>query len=131
MKSTNIYKKINNKGITIISLAVTVIILIILAGISINTIIGEDGVVESAKEQKILQTKTIILEELELAKGYIAREGKGYTDLEKYIDYINEKGLNNYKVTEIVNIDETNAKIIIDGQYVYILTQIGNDVIIK
>ena len=40
------------KGITIISLVVTIIILIILAGISINLILGEDGLITKAKQAK-------------------------------------------------------------------------------
>ena len=39
-------------GITIISLVVTIIILIILAGISINLTIGEDGLITKAKQAK-------------------------------------------------------------------------------
>ncbi len=43
-------KKFNqNKGITLIALIVTIIVLIILAGISIGAITGEDGIIESAK----------------------------------------------------------------------------------
>ena len=40
------------KGITIISLVVTIIILIILAGISINLTIGQDGLITKAKQAK-------------------------------------------------------------------------------
>ena len=40
------------KGITIISLVVTVVILIILSGISINLTLGEDGLITKAKQAK-------------------------------------------------------------------------------
>ncbi|MNS90754.1 hypothetical protein D3C72_1248170 [compost metagenome] len=46
-----------NKGITLIALIVTIIVLIILAGISINILIGENGILtkaELAKEQSSL-----------------------------------------------------------------------------
>ena len=39
-------------GITLISLVVTIIILIILAGISVNLILGQDGIINKAKEAK-------------------------------------------------------------------------------
>ena len=39
-------------GITLVSLVVTIIILIILAGISINLIIGQDGLITKAKQAK-------------------------------------------------------------------------------
>ena len=40
------------KGITLISLAVTIVVLLILAGISINTVVGDNGIIE---KQKVLQ----------------------------------------------------------------------------
>ena len=39
-------------GITLVGLVVTIIVLIILAGISINTIIGENGIITKAKQAK-------------------------------------------------------------------------------
>ena len=41
-----------NKGITLIALVITIIILIILAGISINLILGQNGVIGKAKKAK-------------------------------------------------------------------------------
>lgn len=49
----------NNKGITLIALIVTIIVLIILAGISINLMLGNFGVItktEEAKEENLKQT---------------------------------------------------------------------------
>ena len=37
------------KGITLISLAVTIVVLLILAGISINTVVGDNGIIKSTK----------------------------------------------------------------------------------
>ena len=42
----------NNKGITLVALVVTIIILIILAGISINMLIGTDGLITKAQQAK-------------------------------------------------------------------------------
>ena len=42
----------NQKGITLVSLVVTIIILIILAGISISTLLGEKGIITKAKQAK-------------------------------------------------------------------------------
>ena len=38
------------RGITIISLVVTIVVLLILAGVSISTLVGENGVVDNAKK---------------------------------------------------------------------------------
>ena len=42
----------NSKGITLITLAVTIIVLIILAGVSINMLVGENGIIKKAQEAK-------------------------------------------------------------------------------
>ena len=41
-----------NRGITLISLVITIILLIILAGIGINLSLGEDGLFNKAKYSK-------------------------------------------------------------------------------
>ena len=45
-------KQLRETGMTMVSLVVTIIILIILAGISINVTIGEDGIITKAKQAK-------------------------------------------------------------------------------
>ena len=42
------------RGITIISLVVTIVVLLILAGVSISTLVGENGVVDNAKIHRII-----------------------------------------------------------------------------
>ena len=49
----------NNKGVTLVALVVTIIVLIILAGISINLLLGDNGIITIAKKAK---------ENIELAK---------------------------------------------------------------
>ena len=39
------------KGITLIALVITIVVLMILAGVSINTVVGDDGIIQKAKEQ--------------------------------------------------------------------------------
>lgn len=50
----NLQKK-EEKGITLVALVITIIVLIILAGIAINMTIGENGIFTRAKEAKRLQ----------------------------------------------------------------------------
>ena len=40
----------NNNGITIVALVVTIVVLLILAGVSINLVLGNNGVISKAKE---------------------------------------------------------------------------------
>ena len=41
-----------NKGITLVALVVTIVVLLILAGVSINLVLGENGLINNAKEAK-------------------------------------------------------------------------------
>ena len=59
----NVY---NPKGITLISLVITIILLIILAGIVINIAVGENGIIKIAKQTRENYNKASIKEELEL-----------------------------------------------------------------
>ena len=48
-------KKKYEKGITLVALVVTIVVLLILAGVSISTVIGDNGIITKAKEA---ETKT-------------------------------------------------------------------------
>ena len=41
-----------NKGVTLIALAVTIIVMLILAGVSINLFTGENSIIKQAKKSK-------------------------------------------------------------------------------
>ena len=61
------------KGITLVALVVTIIVLIILAGVSISLLFGQYGVVKKAKEATKLQTNAVDYENASLtnAEHYI------------------------------------------------------------
>ena len=42
----------NNKGITLVALVVTIVVLLILAGVSINLVLGNNGIIAKAQEAK-------------------------------------------------------------------------------
>lgn len=44
--------KYNRKGITLISLVVTIVVLLILAGITIGTLAGDNGIIKNANDSK-------------------------------------------------------------------------------
>ncbi len=56
-------KKISNKGITLIALVITIIVLLILAAVSIATLTGDNGILTKAEEAK---EDTIVAQEKEL-----------------------------------------------------------------
>ena len=67
----------NNKGITLVALVVTIIILIILAGISINLVLGDNGIITIAKKAKENTELAKIEEEKELNELYAQLETEG------------------------------------------------------
>ena len=46
-------RKLKEKGITLIALIVTIVVLLILAGVSISLVTGKNGLIEKAKEGKV------------------------------------------------------------------------------
>ena len=115
-KSKKTYMKGNN-GITLIALIVTIIILIILAGISINLVLGENGIIQKAKEASEASTRAEAEEKLnmDIMDMYIDYEQKGKSltlqDLSNLPKYDNN-------ITE-VNIEQEKAIVIYDGKYVF------------
>ena len=92
-KSRNNYMK-GNKGITLIALVVTIIILIILAGISINLVLGENGIIQKSKSAKELSEEQTAKEKLsiELQSLLVNKEtSKNYND-EIFDEYLINKG---------------------------------------
>lgn len=85
----------NKNGITLIALVVTIIVLLILAGVTISLVVGQNGIVGKANVAKVKQDAASVLEQLQLKAfdldidGYI--QG-GYVDkvqqlkAEGYID---------------------------------------------
>ena len=70
---TNILKK--EKGITLIALVVTIVVLLILAGVSLNLVIGNNGIITKSKEARIVTRADNAEDEVELWKSnnYIAK----------------------------------------------------------
>ena len=60
-------KQSNNKGITLIALVITIIVLLILAGISIATLMGQNGIFSQANNAKIQQSHGNVKDALSLA----------------------------------------------------------------
>lgn len=76
-------KKTRAKGITLIALVVTVVILIILAGISINLVLGENGIISKAQESKLKSDNATVSDSLKMmiARYSIDDMGEGKTDV--------------------------------------------------
>ncbi len=103
---------ISNQAITLISLVITIIILIILAGVAINLSIGENGIFKRVKIGKEQYMEAQAREKLEtvLIEAVIEKEtNENYNNKEFLDNMLEEKGMN---VNEnIVIVDNYNFKI--------------------
>lgn len=83
MKKREIIKE--NKGITIVALVITIIVLLVLAGVSLSLVLGENGIVKKAQEARNkttegqLNTEKAINNLTEEADNYL-----GHYDLSRY-----------------------------------------------
>ncbi len=71
MFKTDLYNKLmkeNNNGITLIALVITIVVLIILASITINVLIGKNGIIERGKRAKELTVISQYKEQIEMIK---------------------------------------------------------------
>ena len=69
-----------NEGITLIALVITIVVLLILAGITISTLTGENGIFTQANRAKLMTKFSEYNEELELYKQSKRMEDKEFLD---------------------------------------------------
>ena len=81
-----------NQGITLIALVVTIIVLIILAGVSINMLVGENGILSQANKAKDTYSASAVKEMLELAISEAKTDQ--YTNNGRTVNYDNVIGYN-------------------------------------
>lgn len=61
----------NQKGITLIALVVTIVVLLILAGTSIAMLSGENGIITQAKEAQVANVEGDVVEKIDMAYNTI------------------------------------------------------------
>ena len=79
-----------NNGITLLALIITIIVLVILAGVAINTLYGENGIMSNAEDAERLSNIKTLEEEINLYK--IAKNLEGKVQEESYPIALNEEG---------------------------------------
>lgn len=122
LKRNSVYSA---KGITLIALIVTIIVLIILAGTSISLLLGENGIVTKAKQAKEKQEITQIMESLELEKLNKITKLKGdKLTLENYLEHIKTVGI--IKNENIRDGENTLSKEIFVDNYIFLIRDLQN-----
>lgn len=107
-------------GITLISLVLTIIVLIILTGISINLLIGKDGIITKAKDSKNQMKIAQYIDDIELIRGEVTIDKEGKTTIDDLIEKIKDKNI--IRGGKIEKIDEEKAEVITKEGYVIIIT---------
>ena len=76
MKKINIYQKVKeNNGITLVALVITIVILMIIAGVGLNIAVGENGIFTKAKQAANTYLYSAKSEQAELDKVFAELEG--------------------------------------------------------
>ena len=73
--------KTRNRGVTLIALVVTIVVLLILAGVSIATLTGENGILTQANEAKEKTEQAEDIEKIRLAMSEAQIGENGYQEL--------------------------------------------------
>ena len=113
------------KGITLIALVITIIILLILAGVVLNLTIGEHGILKKAEQAGEQYKISEILEKLELEKVDLYARKNGETpSLQEYVDHLINKGI--ITPSDVTDVDDNTKNIVIDGYVFTVVEESGN-----
>ena len=114
-------------GITLIALVVTIVVLLILAGITISLVFGQNGVIKKAQDSKEQTAIGEMREKLEMAKVPVYADGNGSYNVQDYWDRIESEGLiTDQEVDKIDNGDGTYEVTTTPG-YVFEITVEPNE----
>ena len=101
--SPSVIGKASIAGITLVALVVTIVVLLILAGITITYVFGDNSVFKQASDAKLKTDIAQWQERLETAKSPIFIEGLGTFDPDAYFQYTQEQGIINNKDIDVVD----------------------------
>ena len=122
-------KKLNRKerGITLIALVITIIVLLILAGVAISMLSGENGILKQAASAKTRTEEKTEFERVQLAVLSALTAGRGEVDLTKPSDKENsiDKAINDEFVNDIKKPTYEEGKITLSNRETYNVTTSG------
>ena len=109
-------------GITLIALVVTIVVLLILAGITISLVFGSNGVIKKAQEANENTKIAQVREQLELAKGPEYIEGNGKYNLDSYFKRIEAEGIIGNKDTDVIDNGDGTYEVTTTPGYIFKIT---------
>ncbi len=130
MISSQKFEKKTNQGITLIALVITIIVLLILAGISISTLTGQNGILNKASIAKEETKKAQYLEELRrIGLGLQPDRNLNKWDNQKYMnEYENEIRRDSMfheakEIKQLPNMEKVTIQVITLEGWVYWITE--------
>ena len=99
-------KNMRNRGITLIALVITIIVLLILAGVTIATLTGENGILTRANDAKIATEKAVAKEKVEME---VAGSFDQYRQFD--MDALKQNLKNNLKLPDSAIVDNGDGSI--------------------
>ena len=111
-----------DEGITLIALVVTIVVLLILAGITISLVFGSNGVIKKAQEANENTKIAQVREQLELAKGPEYIEGNGKYNPDSYFERIETEGIIGNKDTDVIDNGDGTYEVTTTPGYIFKIT---------
>ena len=126
MKKLKEELKYGKRGITLIALVITIIVLLILAGVTIVTLTGENGILTRAEESKKKTELEGLIEEVELAKSAMIADNKGDATQKasEFMNYMVENGV--LKEDGLTFKDNENYSLYPNGNIMYNGEKVSN-----
>ena len=115
--------KNNQKGITLVALVITIIVLLILAGVTIASLSGDNGILNRGKEAK---TKTNIQNAKDLINTEVTEHITEYYNT-KYVNQQSAGNMGTYVVTELIKKKGVAASVIDTRSGLVISTNVKNE----
>ncbi len=112
--------KLNNKGVTLIALVVTIIVLLILAGVGIATLTGEDGIITNAQKAQVATVEAEVVDRMNLAYSSLKTEATIKMSTEagyKPVEHIEELAQVVAKELGVETQKEEVPEVVTDGKY--------------
>ena len=110
------------RGITLIALVVTIVVLLILAGITISLVFSSNGVIQKAQDSKEQTEIGEMREKLEMAKVPVYADGNGSYKVQDYWDRIESEGLIADKTVDIIDNGDGTYEVTTTPGYVFEIT---------
>ena len=119
--------KRGTNGITLIALVVTIVVLLILAGVTISLVFGQNGVINKAQEANENTKIEQVREQLELAKGPEYIEGNGKYNPDSYFERIEEEGIIGNKDTDVAKQEDGTYEVTTEEGYIFKITLVPSE----